>query len=172
MRSEIVDLVELVSLTQAVPGSEICIVDVYSCPVAFDRSVSVLHLEVLVAHEGPRGQVLLVEADRSLEVNHGFVVVASQRVVVANCAASLRSVLVVIEDVVSEVRQLAEILFNVQDVGVEVEVLISVRVSLEQVLEPVDGHIVLLSLIASMGHLIPDVDRIGEVAQKGRIERD
>ena len=99
-------------------------------------------------------------------------VVASQRVIVAHCATSLRSIFVIVEDIVCQVGQLSKVFLDVQDVRIKVEVFISVRVCFEQILEPVDCDFVLLSLIAAVGHLIAQVDRVGEVAQERRVQRD
>ena len=98
--------------------------------------------------------------------------VASQRVIVAHCAARLRSILVIVEDIVCQVGELSKVLLDVQDVRVEVEVFISVRVCFEQILEPVDSDLVLLSLVAAVSYLVAQVDRVGEVAQERRVERD
>ena len=98
--------------------------------------------------------------------------VASQRVIVAHCAASLRSIFVIVEDIVCQVGQLSKVFLDVQDVRVEVEVFISVRVCFEQILEPVDCDLVLLSLVAAVGHLVAQVDRVGEVAQERCVQRD
>ena len=57
--------------------------------------------------------------------------VTAQGIVIAYGAACLRSVLVIIEDVVGEVGQLAKVLLDVQDVRVEVKVLVPVGISLE-----------------------------------------
>jgi hypothetical protein len=42
-----------------------------------------------------------------------------------------------VEHIISEVRQLAEVLFDVQNVAVQVKVLIPVRILLEQLFEVV-----------------------------------
>ena len=99
-------------------------------------------------------------------------VIASERVIVAHRAACFRSILVVVEDIVCQVGKLSKVLLNVQDVRIKVEVFISVWVCFEQILEPVDSDLVLLSLIATVGHLIAQVDRVGEIAQERRVQRD
>lgn len=137
MRRIVIKLVKFVDLTESVPCPEVRVVDVYSCTVAFDGCVGVLELKVLMAHESPRTQVLLVQFDCPLEIDHCFVMVASQAVVIADSAARFRSVLVIVEHIISEVRQLAEVLFDVQNVAVQVKVLIPVRVLLEQLFEVV-----------------------------------
>jgi hypothetical protein len=57
--------------------------------------------------------------------------VTSQAVVIADSAARFGPVLVIVEHIISEVRQLAEVLFDVQNVAVQVKVLIPVRILLE-----------------------------------------
>ena len=49
-----VELVQLVCLAQAIPRPVVVFVDVDGGAVAFDRSVRIFHLEVLVAHQSPR----------------------------------------------------------------------------------------------------------------------
>jgi len=80
--------------------------------------------------------------------------IPSQAVVVAHCAAGFWPVLVVVENVVGQVGKLTEVLLDVQDVRVEVQVLIAIRVGLEQLLEVVNSYKVLLGLVACMGYLI------------------
>lgn len=49
-----------------------------------------------MAHQSPRGQILAVKLDRTLEVNDCLVVVTSERVVVPNSAACFRPVLLIL----------------------------------------------------------------------------
>jgi hypothetical protein len=73
---------ELVSLSEPVPCPIIFSIHVYGTSIRLDRSVRVLHLNILVAHERPGGEVRPIELRSTPEVSNGFFVFCSQRVVV------------------------------------------------------------------------------------------
>ena len=54
VRSESIDLIELVCLSETVPGPEVRLVDIDSCPITLDCRICVFHFQVLVAHQCPR----------------------------------------------------------------------------------------------------------------------
>lgn len=99
-------------------------------------------------------------------------VVSAQAIIVANSAACLWPVLVILEHIESEVCQLTEVLFDVQDVAIEIKVLEPVWVLLEQLFEVVDRDEVLLGLVASVGDLVLEVDRLWEVTEQCCVELD
>lgn len=98
--------------------------------------------------------------------------VTPKRVIVAHSAACLWPILVIIEHIICQVGQLTEVFFDVQNVWVQIEILISIRVRLEQIFEPINGNVILLSLVAPMGNLIPQIDRAGEGLEQGCIQAD
>jgi hypothetical protein len=73
---------ELVSLSEPVPCPIILPVHVYGTSVRLNRGVRVLHLDILVTHERPGGEVRPIELRSTLEVSNGLFVFCSQRVVV------------------------------------------------------------------------------------------
>jgi len=73
---------ELVSLSEPVPCPIILPVHVYGTSVRLNRSVRVLHLDILVTHERPGREVRPVELRSTPEVSNGLFVFCSQRVVV------------------------------------------------------------------------------------------
>jgi hypothetical protein len=112
----IVKLIQLIHLTETIPGPKVSVVDVNRRPITLYRCICILQLQILVTHQGPSGEILFVKFDCSLEVNDSLMVVASQAVVVADSAASFRSVLVIVKHIVGQVGKLAEVLLDVQDV--------------------------------------------------------
>lgn len=114
MRSEVINLIELICLSEAVPGTEVGVVNVYSCSVTLDRCISILHLQVLVTHKCPRRQVLFVQPNCPLEVDYCLVMVSTQRVIVPHSAAGFWPILVIVEYVVSQVGKLTKVLLDVQ----------------------------------------------------------
>jgi hypothetical protein len=73
---------ELVSLSEPVPCPIILPIHVYGTSVRLNRSVRVLHLDILVTHERPGGEVRPIELRSTLEVSNGLFMFCSQRVVV------------------------------------------------------------------------------------------
>jgi hypothetical protein len=73
---------ELVSLSEPVPCPIILPIHVYGTSVRLNRSVRVLHLDILVTHERPGGEVCPIELRSTPEVSNGLFVFCSQRVVV------------------------------------------------------------------------------------------
>ena len=73
---------ELVRLSEPVPCPIILPIHVYGTSVRFNRSVRVLHLDILVTHERPGGEVRPIELRSTPEVSNGLLVFRSQRVVV------------------------------------------------------------------------------------------
>ncbi len=69
-----------------------------------------------------------------------------------------------------QIGKLPIVLFDVQDVGVEVHVLIAEGVDLSELLEPVEGNIIVQGSVACVGNLVDDVDTIGEVLDEGTVE--
>ena len=145
---------EFISLSEPVPCPIILPVHVYGTSVRLDRSVRVLHLDILVTHERPGGEVRPIELRSTPEVSNGFFVFCSQRVVVTYSSSShdhsiekrggkirtnkttdLGTVFVESKKVVCEPRQCQTILRNIQDVGVDVDVVNSTRVDFEDFFE-------------------------------------
>lgn len=85
---------DLVGLAQAVPSPVVPRVDVHRPPVGLNRGLWVLHLDILVPHQSPRGEVVPVQLQRPPEVSHGLLVLGPQGVVVPDDAAGLWLVLV------------------------------------------------------------------------------
>jgi hypothetical protein len=75
-----------------------------------------------------------------------------------------------VEDPVRQIGQLAIVLFDVQDVGVEVHVLIAEGVDLSELLEPVEGNVIVQGGVASVGNLVDDIDTVGEVLDEGTVQ--
>jgi hypothetical protein len=73
---------ELVSLSEPVPCPIILPIHVYGTSVRLNRSMRVLHLDILVTHERPGGEVRPIELRSTPEVSNGLFVFCSQRVVV------------------------------------------------------------------------------------------
>ena len=61
VQSIVIHVLELVGLTEAVPGSEIFGVDLHSMSVGVYGPCYVLHLQVFVAHQGPCCQTGSIE---------------------------------------------------------------------------------------------------------------
>ena len=73
---------ELVSLSEPIPCPIILPIHVYGTSVRLNCSVRVLHLDILVTHERPGGEVCPIELRSTSEVSNGLFVFCSQRVVV------------------------------------------------------------------------------------------
>ena len=69
-----------------------------------------------------------------------------------------------------QIGQLAIVLFDVQDVGVEVHVLIAEGVDLSQLLEPVQRDVIVQGGVASVGNLVDDVHTVREVLDEGTVQ--
>jgi hypothetical protein len=112
--------------------------------------VGVLHLDILVTHERPGGEVRPIELRSTPEVSNGLFVFCSQRVVVTlfptsvgvnlsetreenrtNKTANLWTVFVEGKKVMCEPRQCQTVLCYIQDVGVDVNVVNSAGVYFE-----------------------------------------
>jgi hypothetical protein len=148
---------ELVSLSEPIPCPIILPIHVYSTSVRLNCSVRVLHLDILVTHERPGGEVCPIELRSTSEVSNGLFVFCSQRVVVTyNMSPSfsdvhfsekrrgksrtdkttdLGTVFVESKKVMCEPRQCQTILCNIQDVGEDVDVVNSAGVNLEDFFE-------------------------------------
>ena len=83
--------------------------------------------------------------------------IATQRVVVANDAAALRSVFVILEDVEGQVSKFSVILLDIQYIRVQIKILIAIWISSQELLKPVNGNIILLRNIACMSYLIHNI---------------
>jgi len=81
---------ELVSLSEPVPCPIILPIHVYGTSVRLNRSVRILHLDVLVTHERPGGEVRPIELRSTPEVSNGLFVFCSQRVVVTYTCPRVR----------------------------------------------------------------------------------
>jgi len=93
--------------------------------------------------------------------------IPTEGVIVSNSATRFRSVLIILQHVVCQVCKLSKVLLDVEYVGVQVEVLVSVGVYFDELLEPINGDVVLLRLVAPMGNLVTEVDRVRKVPQQG-----
>jgi hypothetical protein len=111
-----IHLIDFVCLTKAIPRSEVCWVCVYCRPVALNGSTGVFHFQILVAHQCPGRDELAVQLDGPHEIERALLVISSQTVVIADDAAGLWPVLVVLEDVEGEVGQLSIIFFDIQNI--------------------------------------------------------
>lgn len=116
MRRVIIKLIKLIDLSKSIPCPKVSIIDIHSGSVAFNRRIRIFQLQILMAHQRPGTEVLLVKLDSPLKVDNRLVVVATQAVVVTYCAASLRAIFVVVEYVVGQVCQFAEVFLDVEDV--------------------------------------------------------
>ena len=94
-----------------------------------------------MTHKSPSCQAGPVEFEGLPEVDDGFEVLAHKGVVVANDAAGLRIVLVIVELLKSQIGQLPLVLLNVKDVRVGVHVFEAERISLQQFLEPLQADV-------------------------------
>ena len=86
-----------------------------------------------------RVRAIEVELERAPEVGHRLLVLALERVVVADDAARLGAVLVHLHTGVREARELALRLLDVEDVGEGVDVLEAVGLECAQILEALPG---------------------------------
>jgi hypothetical protein len=73
---------ELVSLSEPIPCPIVFPIHIYGTSVRLNCSVRVLHLDILVTHERPGGEVRPIELRGTPEVSNGLFVFCSQRVVV------------------------------------------------------------------------------------------
>lgn len=73
-----------------------------------------------MAHQSPRRQIFFVQLDRSLKVNDCFVMVASQTIVVANGAASFRSIFIICEQIECQAGEFSVVFFYVKNVAIKV----------------------------------------------------
>jgi hypothetical protein len=156
MQSILMHIEELVSLSEPIPCPIILPIDVYGTSVRLNRSVRVLHLDILVTHERPGGKVRPIELRSTPEVSNGLFVFCSQRVVVTyTCprvtltfilceergkirtdeTTDLGTVFVESKEVMCEPRQCQTILCNIQDVRVDVDVVNSAGVDFEDFFE-------------------------------------
>ena len=97
-------------------------------------------------------------------------VISPQTVVVANSTARLRTVLVVIEHVECQVCQFSEIFFDVQNVWVEVKIFVAVGIHFQKLFEVVYSHLIFLRLVATMGYLVFNEDRLRKISVKSCIQ--
>jgi len=72
-----VHIEELVGLSEPVPCTVVFPIHVHGTAVRFNRRVRVLHLDILVAHERPRGEVRPIELCGTPKVPNGFFVFCS-----------------------------------------------------------------------------------------------
>lgn len=145
---------EFVSLSEPVPCSIILPIHVYSTSIRLNRSVRVLHLDILVTHERPGGEVRPIELCSTPEVSNGLFMFCSQRVVVTYAwprislmsvlrggnlrtdkTTDLGTVFVERKEVMCKPRQCQTILCNIQDVGVDIDVVNSAGVNFEDFFE-------------------------------------
>ena len=144
---------ELVSLSEPVPCTIIFPIHVHGTSVRLNCCVRVLHLNIFVAHERPGGEVRPIELRSTPEVSNGLLMFCSQRVVIAytcpigvnssemregdrtNKTADLWAVFVQGKKVMCEPGQCQTVLCNIQDVGVDVNVINSARINLENFFE-------------------------------------
>ncbi len=134
---------EFVGLAKPVPCTVILPIHVHGPAIRFNRRVRVLHLDILVAHQRPGGEVRPIELRSTPEVSNGLFMFCSQRVVVTYCisrtfvgicsektkrnrtnkTAYFWTVFVEGKKVMRESGQCQTVLCNIQDVGVNVNVI-------------------------------------------------
>lgn len=158
-------LVDLVGLTEAVPGAEVGRVSVDCGAIRLYSGRRVLHLEVLVAHQSPGRYKLAVKLDGAHEVEHALLVVASQTIVVTDDAAALWAILVILEDAEGEMSQISVVLPDVENIRVEVEVFVPLRIGMQQLLEPIDGIVVGESYVTGVRDLVHEEHAVLEVSR-------
>lgn len=126
----------------------------------------ILEFDVLVTHQGPSRQVLLVELQGSLEVSDGSNVVGPERVVVANETADFRPVLVELGVALRQLRQLCFFLHDVENVAVGVEVVQTVRVDESQVVKDLFGDVEFAQVVVDERALALKVRAVREEIQE------
>lgn len=72
IESIVVHILQLVSLSQPVPGSEILGIDFDCIPVGLDSARNILHFEILMAHEGPGCEAGPVQFECLPEIDNSF----------------------------------------------------------------------------------------------------
>jgi hypothetical protein len=132
---------ELIGLTQAVPGPKILGVDLNCVPICLDGPRYILHLQILMAHESPSSKTGPVQLQGLSEIDNGLEVLSHEGIVVTNDAACFRVVLIVVKLLEGQIGQLPLVLLDVEDVGVGVHVLKTVRVDVQQLLEPLQTDV-------------------------------
>mmetsp|Transcript_55543 Transcript_55543/g.89966 ORF Transcript_55543/g.89966 Transcript_55543/m.89966 type:complete len:351 (-) Transcript_55543:270-1322(-) len=165
-----VHLQNLIRLPEPIPRAIISGINVECSPVSFDSSSSVAHLHELVAHEGPCREVRVIQLQRPLEVQHRFFVLRLERVIVANNAAGFGAILFILKGIMSHERELRLLLFDVENVGVCVHVVESVRIMLQNTFE---GQLCLSKvahIVTRQRHLRHNVLRLWEGVLEFRVQ--
>lgn len=113
VESIIIHILELVSLSQPVPGSEVFGIDFNSISIGLNGARYILHFEILMTHQGPSGQAGSIKLEGFSEVYNRLEVFSHQRIVVADNAAGFRDVFVVVKLFQSEVGEFSLVFFDV-----------------------------------------------------------
>lgn len=92
-------------------------------------------------------------------------VVASQTIVVTDDAAALWAILVILEDAEGEMSQISVVLPDVENIRVEVEVFVPLRIGMQQLLEPIDGIVVGESYVTGVRDLVHEEHAVLEVSR-------
>jgi hypothetical protein len=94
-----------------------------------------------MAHESPRSETGPVQLQGLSEIDNGLEMLSHEGIVVTNDAACFRVVLVVVKLLEGQIGQLPLVLLDVEDVGVGVHVLETMRVDVQQLLEPLQTDV-------------------------------
>lgn len=92
-----IHILELISLPQPIPSPKVLLINLHGTPIGLNGARDILHLEILVPHERPGRQTRPIQLQRLPKVNNRFEVLAHETVVVADHAAGLGRVFVVVE---------------------------------------------------------------------------
>jgi hypothetical protein len=150
MKGILVHIEELVGLPEPIPRTVVLPIHVYGTAIRFNCRVRILHLDIFVAHECPSGEVCSIKLRSTPKVSNGLFVLGSQGVVVpypfpqvaylfrkggrgkrTDETAHLWTIFVEGKKVMCESGKCQTVLRNIQYVGVDVNVVNSARVNLQ-----------------------------------------